>query len=297
MARASAIHEMAASCASTRIAAALAHSTVQVWDVKSTDKIAEFDTVFSFGGPRIAIDASGELCVDAGWARGLFEGVACYQSGSGIVLWHRTDLNETSTVKFSLAGSNVWCVTDGVTMLLDAVTGDALEEFSSLDDIYDSSYSDIRLLDAPKRDYMVTGKQDFTIPRLTFALLDAVIGPTSICISESGGITRCVEVSSGTEQWRYDPGKWKHILRLWYRPADNAFYGVQWEYNKGSQRTLIRLEQQTGRPQEVCDLSSSWTETVSPTLDCVVTSSGSVLALSDGRLLNCLPFPQRDDAE
>jgi outer membrane protein assembly factor BamB len=296
MAWASAINEMAASRASNRIAAAFLERTVQVWDIESASRLAEFDTVFSFGGPRIAIDASGERCVAAGWTRGIFEGVACYQSSSGSVLWHRTDLNETSTVKFSLSGSNVWCVTDGATMLLDAATGDVLEKLSNLNDIYDSSYSDVRLLDVPKRSYIVEGKQNFTIPRLTFALLAAVIGPTSICISESGGVTRCVEVSSGTERWRYDPGKWNHILRLWYRPADDAFYGVQWEYNKGSQRTLIRFAQQTGRPQEVCDLSSSWTETVSPTLDCVVTSSGSILALSDGRLLNCLPFPQRDYA-
>lgn len=297
MATASAINEMAASSASTRIAAALSERTVQIWDVRSAERIAEFDTVFSFGGRRITIDASGELCVAAGWTRGIFGGVACYQSSSGKVLWHRTNLNEMSNVKFSLAGSNLWCVTDGATMLLDAATGDTLEELGSLHNIYDSSYSDVRLLDTTKRNYSVRGKQDFTIPRLTFALLDAVIGPTSVCISESGGLTRCFELSSGTERWSYDPGKWHHILRLWYRATDEAFYGVQREYNKGSQRSLIRFEPQTGRPREVCDLSSSWAETVSPALDCVVTSAGSVLALSDGRLLNCLLFPQRDYSE
>lgn len=294
MATASAINEMAASSMSSRIAAALSYRTVQIWDLRSAERIAEFDTVFSFGGQRLAIGASGEHCVAAGWTRGVFGGVACYQSSSGKVLWHRTDLNEMSDVKFSLAGSNVWCVTDGSTVLLDSLTGDTLDELSGLHNIYDSSYSDVRLLDKPKRNYTVRGKHDFTIPRLTFALLDAVIGPTSVCVSESGGLTRCVELLSGTELWRYDPGKWNHILRLWYRAADDAFYGVQWEYNKGSQRSLIRFEAQTGQIREVCDLNSSWAEAISPALDCVVTSAGSILALSDGRLLNCLRFPHRD---
>lgn len=297
MGRASAINEMAASWASTRIAAALSERTVQIWDIRSGERIAEFDTVFSFGGRRLAIDASGECCVAAGFARGLFEGLACYQSSSGKVLWHRTDLDEISDVKFSLACSNVWCVTDGATILLDALTGNTLEEVGSLNNIYDSSYSDVRLLDKPKHNYTVRGQEDFTIPRLTFALLDAVISPTSVCISESGDVTRCFKLSSGTERWRYDPGKWNHILRLWYRAPDDTFYGVQWEYNKGSQRSLVRFEPQTGRPREVCDLSSSWAETVSPVMDCVVTSAGSVLSLSDGKLLNCLPFPQRDYPE
>jgi len=179
-------------------------------------------------------------------------------------------------------------------MLLDVLTGDTLEEISGFEEIYDSAYSDVRLLEQPKCNYIVRGKQDFTIPRLTFALLDAAIGPTSVCISESGGLTRCFELSSGTERWRYDPAKWNHLLRLWYRPADDAFYGVQWEYNRGCQRGLVRFEQQTGEVQEVCDLSSSWAEVVSSAMDCVVTSAGSVFTLSDGRLLNCLPFPQRD---
>jgi hypothetical protein len=292
MARVSAISEMAASWASTRIAAALVERrTVQIWDVRSGDRIAEFDTVFGLGR-QLAMDASGELCVAAGWTRGVNEGVACYQSSSGKVLWHRTDLDGSSVVKCSLASSSVWCENDGTTMLLDALTGDTLEEISGK--IYDSAYSDVRLLAKPKRNYILMGKQDFTIPRLTFALLDAAIGPTSVCISESGGLTRCFELSSGTERWRYDPGKWNHLLRLWYRAADDAFYGVQWEYNKGSQRGLLRFEQQTGEPQEVCDLSSSWAEVVSPAIDCVVTSAGSVFTLSDGRLLNCLPFPQRE---
>lgn len=107
MARASAINEMAASWGSTRIAVALLERKVQVWDVRSGERIAEFDTVFSFGGRRLAIDASGELCVAAGWTRGVNEGVACYQSTNGKVLWHRTDLDETSVVKFSGASSNV----------------------------------------------------------------------------------------------------------------------------------------------------------------------------------------------
>jgi hypothetical protein len=47
MRRDSAIRELAASTASTRLAAALFERTVQIWDVKSGERIAEFDTVYS----------------------------------------------------------------------------------------------------------------------------------------------------------------------------------------------------------------------------------------------------------
>lgn len=291
MKRASAIREMAASCASTRIIAAQFERAVQIWDVESGERIAEFDTLFSFGGRRLALNASGDLCIAAGWKRGYFEGVACYESNSGRVRWHRKDLAETSALEFSNRKSNVWCMADGATVLLDALTGDTLEEIKGVDCIHDSAYSDACVLDRPKVDYVVMGQETFTIPRLTFALLDAAIGSESVCICESGGLVRCFDLSSGSEQWGYDPGKGSHVLRLWYRAADKAFYGVQWEYEKGSRRGLIKFEQ-TGESREVCDLSSSWTEVVSPVLDCLVTSAGSVLALSDGRLLNCLQFPE-----
>lgn len=298
MIRASAVREISASSASARIAAALFERTVQIWDLRSGRKISEFDTVFTFGGRRLALDPSGELCFAAGWARGKNGGVACYEASSGKLLWHRADLAQTQYLMFSNADANLWWVPEtGSTFRLNALSGDAVEQIRGIKSIYDSPYGDVRLMEKRRRDYVVTAKRDFTIARLSFALLDAAFAPDSVCICESGGFARCLGLTSGTEWWTCDPGKRFHVLRIWYRYEENTFYGVRWEHEKGESRILVRLERRTGELREVCDLSSSWAEILSPVLGYLVTSAGSVIGLPEGRLLNCLAFPECDYPE
>ena len=292
--RASAIRELTASRQSPRIAAAAFERMVQIWDLSAGEKVAEFDTVFSFGGRRLALDPSGKLCVAAGWTRGLRGGVACYEAVSGTLRWHRTDLRQTQRVRFSPSGTTAWQVPDaGPSACLDALTGDTLETIPSLKDIYDSAYSDSLLLEKRKRDYVLRDGRDLRIPRLTSSVLDAEFGPDTLCISEMGGPVRCFETSDGRERWRYDPGPGSHVLHIWHRVIDDCFYGVQWQYEKGHPRTLLRFGRETGEAVALCQLDS-WAEAVCSGLDCLVNSTGSVFRLSDGSLINCLPFPERD---
>ena len=50
-----------------RVAAALFERTVQLWDVRTAQQLSQFETVFSFGGRRLALSPYGDLCVAAGW--------------------------------------------------------------------------------------------------------------------------------------------------------------------------------------------------------------------------------------
>jgi hypothetical protein len=146
--RASAIKELAASRASTRIAATFSEHTVQIWDVRTGERLAEFETVFSSGGHRVTIDPSGERCVAAGWSRGSRGGVACYIAASGALQWHRIDLRQTQRVRFSPSGTTIWHVPEaGSATRLDALTGDTLDNITGLSDIYESSYCDGLLLE------------------------------------------------------------------------------------------------------------------------------------------------------
>lgn len=295
MARNSAIRELATSNASTRIAAAFFERTVQVWDVRSGEKTTEFETVFSFGGRRLAIDASGELCIAAGWTRGRRGGVACYETRTGKLVWHRTDLGQTQQLHFSNNGTGLWRVPDiGPTIRLDILTGNTLEQIRGLKSIYESVYGDIRLLVKRQGGYILQSQKNLRLPQLDFALLSAAFAPNAVCISEPCGLARCFELSTGIERWRCDPGRGVHVVRVWYRDADDHFYGVRWEYEKGGPKALVRFQQQTGLPEELVYIDSSWQEAVSPVQDCLVTTSGSVFALSDGSLLHCLAFPQCD---
>lgn len=108
--RKSAIRQLAVSCDSARLAAACFEKTVQVWDLTTREQIKEFETVFYFGGNRLAIDAVAQRCVTAGWNKGKRGGVACYETDTGKLMWHRKDLRHTQRVRFSPIRNAFWCV-------------------------------------------------------------------------------------------------------------------------------------------------------------------------------------------
>lgn len=91
--------------------------------------VSDFDTVFSFGGNRLALDASGERCVAAGWTGGQRGGVACYEATTGKLIWHRPDLRQTQRLRFAVADATVWCVPEsGPTNRLRAANRRTLEQ-------------------------------------------------------------------------------------------------------------------------------------------------------------------------
>jgi hypothetical protein len=126
---------------------------------------------------------------------------------------------------------------------LDSVDGKTLDAIRDLADVFDSEYSGNLLLERRKRDYVLRKEKDFQVPRLTFAILDAAFGPQSVAISESGGPVRCIDAATGKEMWRHTPARHVHFLSLWYREIDRDFYGVQRDFQKGSFRFLVRLQQ------------------------------------------------------
>jgi len=292
--RASATRCMAASIRSSRVAAAMFEHHVQIWNVETGTVVNEFETVFSFGGRRLALDPLGERCIAAAWNAGKHGGVACYEANTGKLIWHRQDLRQTQRVRFSPGGEAAWCVPDsGPTKLLNAANGKTLDALTGVRDIFDSEYSADLLLVKRKRDYILKKEKTLQIPRLTFAILDVAFGPQSLAISESGGPVRCIDSYTGTELWRQSPGKQIHFVRLWYRQIDRNFYGVLWDFQTGSFRSLVRLDANRGHQNVICQLNS-WEEIYSTKSDRVVTSNGEVLDLSGGRLFHRLQFPQTD---
>jgi outer membrane protein assembly factor BamB len=291
--RASAIRELAASSESTRVAAAFFERRVQIWDLTTRELVKEFETVFGFGGRRLTLDAAGQKCVTASWNKGKRGGVACYEADTGKVVWHRQDLRHTQRVRFCATRNAFWCVPDsGRTRLLDSDNGSDVDSIVGLADLYDSEYSRDLLLEKRNRDYILKNGKARKIPRLTFAILDAVFGPRSLVITESGGPVRCFD-SSGTELWRFTPEQGSHFGALWFRKADENFYGVLWNYQQGRFKYLVRLDSATGETKILFDLDSS-EDSYCAQLDCIVNSSGAMIDLTEGRLLHRLEFPQKE---
>jgi hypothetical protein len=170
--KSSAIRHLACSRSSSRIAAALFEKTVQVWDLQKREKISEFETVLSFGGKRLALDPSSEFCFAANWEKGRRGSVACYNAVNGELVWHRTDLSKTQHLQLSASSNTVWCVPDeSSTKGLNATSGETLVEMRGLSDLFESPYSPCMLLVPRKRDYILRSRDEFRIPRLSFAVL------------------------------------------------------------------------------------------------------------------------------
>lgn len=278
------------------MAAAFVEQTIQIWDLRSAERLSEFDSVYRFGGHRITMSPTGKTCVAAAWGTGSHGGVACYDAISGWTIWHRNDIRHTQNVRFSSKGDTVWCgVEEGKLQQLDAQTGETIDKLTGIKRLFDSEDSQVLLLDTRNRDLIIQGRSKVRIPKLSFGLLDGAFGPDSLCLSEAGGPVRCLDTESGVERWRYEPPSSSHVLRLGYRWEDQCFYGVQWEYKRGTSKELIRFSAEGGRAQEVRQLRSrSSDEEFCMHGDMLVTSSGEVISVGDGNLISQLAFPQKD---
>lgn len=295
MRQASAIRELAAARNAPRVAAAFVERTIQIWDLCKSACLSEFDTVYDFGGGhRSALNPTGETCVAAGWIKGARGGVACYDALTGVPLWHRTDIRQTRFVNFSCSGDALWVgVNAGRFQKLDAGTGATVDHHVGVGEVFESPHSNLLLLATRNRGYVLRGEKDIRIPHLSFGLLDVAFSPDRLCLTEAGGPVRCLDCQSGVEVWRYEPPRDTHILRLGYRPADRSFYGVQWEYQHGTSRTLFQFAGHASRYEELCQLRSCYEE-FCENGDVLVTSEGDVISVADGTIINKLTFPQKD---
>ncbi|MBN8733362.1 MAG: PQQ-binding-like beta-propeller repeat protein [Acidobacteria bacterium] len=290
----SAIFELAAAQRVPRIAAATPKRTVQIWDLTASQRISQFETVFYFGGRRIALSPDGDRCAAAEWNKGRHGGVACYDAVTGNVLWQRSDIRHTQAVRFSASGEHVYCrLNEGPLQQLNAATGETTQKFRGAFGITDSPYSTDRLLEK-SAGFLVQAAREFVIPRESFAPLDAAFSPDALCLSEGGGPVRCFDCHTAHERWRYQPPPGCHITRLVYRPADGNFYGVELRYQEASSHHLIRCHAHTGQPETVRLLPSPSNMAFVPAGDLVLDTQGEMFDLATGKSLGRLEFPQRE---
>ena len=283
--------QMLASAANAPIvAAALDDRIVQIWGLNTGKQIAEFNTVFEGGGRRLALNPTGGICVAASWKKGKRDGVACYDLRSNQIKWHRPDIPRIQGLRFSAAGDGIWCwIERGSVQRLDAASGSTQGSMRGVEDVYESPYSNQRLeIRGPA--LWVKGENEFQVARLSHAVLDAVFGTDTLCLTEASGSVRCLECGTGKERWRFQPAPWTHVVALSYRVSDDSFYAVQRIGMPGQVNILFRLSQETGAAVEVCHLTSSL---VCFGAEVIVNSNGEVISLRAGEKLKQLAFPER----
>jgi hypothetical protein len=271
------------------VATALFEKTVQIWDLERCVKVAEFDTVLDFGGRRLVIDHEGKYCVAAAYH---VNGIACYDVKNGGLCWQHQNLKKAQVLTVSRDGNHVFCGFDDKScMMLDVRSGKEVAKYRGVKAVYESPYQPLRLLDKMKPEITADdGTRILNLKRLTFAFLAVSFAPDCFCISEAGGYVRCFDLNSRVERWRYIPTQGSQILRLEYSDSTGFHYGVEWPYQHGGDKKLIRFNPWSGETDVVCNLGQPSETEFCQTGYYLLTSMGDLIDLVTGEAVKRLPF-------
>jgi WD40 repeat protein len=283
------IRHVATSWAGQVFAAAEFETHVHVWDLELERRLSSFAASLDFGGSRLAVTTDGRHCAVAAYK---VHGVGYYSVRDGAEVWRRTDLKKIQRVRFSLDDKVLYCCFDDRPChLLDRHTGATISALRSVRESWESPYDPVALHD--KKNLELWGSQGCrvaVVQRTTFAVLSAAFAPGLFCISESGGAVRCLDVQSGREVWTYVPPVNAHVLELGYDEQAGAFFGVEWPYDPGGPKRLIRLDPCDGKRKVVVNLGVPAEAAFCMRGSRLITSAGKVLDVATGRVVAGLPL-------
>ncbi len=290
--RDSAIRHIAASRCGNFVAVAEFESTVSIWNLATQTKQSEFKTVLDFGGTRLAIDEEGKRCVAGAY---LVHGIACYDTETGEVLWHRKDLKKVQEIAILPSQTEIACgFEESPLQILSMRNGKTLQKIRGCKSLQVSPYEPVQLAD--KRKPMLETLDGSTIASLereSFAILSVVFGHGTVAISEAGGPIRCFKTSSGELLWRYGGPEGSHSVELGYDVKRRRFLSVEWPYEKGGKMTLIVFTPD-GKTEAKLPLGSSIVQDFCLSGSGLLSSSGWLLNTTTGKLIGHFDFPLRD---
>lgn len=288
----SAIRELAAARTTPTICAAFVETVVQVWDIATQSQTGECLARYSFGASNLAMHPDGHSFV-TGLAAGK-DGLDMYKAPDAALLWRRERMSHPHSLRFAPSGKQLSCTTHNsrVVERIDAATGATFQVIRDAKGYIESAHGCVLIIPKSKPNYLLLCEQEVPIPKLTFAALDVAFTEDAVCLTESGGPVRFIDLATGAERWRYEPPSGSHILRFHYSDRDGFLYGILWHYKKGLFRNLVRFDAQTGQSTNICKLDS-WNEAFLECTHQLVTTSGDIIDLSTGRVVGRLAFPQK----
>jgi hypothetical protein len=207
------------------IAVAEFEKKVQIVDVLKQKVISEFETVLDFGGRRLAITETGEICICGCWER---FGICGYETSTGRMIWKREDLKKVQ--KIEIIRSNINAVfaqfASGVSRFLDIKTGNDILELRGVKNYYESRFQPVNVYDRSAK-IEITDRQTHAvlakIEHQSFAILDVAFSPDSVLISEAGGPLSCYYTNNGELKWRVPKDEKEHYTRIGFVEEIGAY--------------------------------------------------------------------------
>ena len=278
-----------AGSAGPRVAVAAFTESVEIWDVVAVRRLSAFPTGLDFGGRRLCLLSDGSLCLTGAFHR---FGVAAYRSEDGTPKWSRRDVRRVQYISTSHDDRRVYVgLASGPLVVLDTANGSTIEKISGVRRVFEGGSKQARLLDRPTPVVEVEARAPFSVPRTTFGILDVAFGPDSLCISESTGPTRCLDLTSGAEIWRYVPPRGQHLLSLAYCESAKSFVGVSCEYVETAAKFLLQFGPK-GEAVPLAQLGQPVEATFCLSGEAVISSDGQLFESSTGKLLRGIPFEE-----
>jgi hypothetical protein len=197
--------------------------TAHVWSLGQAAPVADFDTVFDFGGRRLAMLTGDTPVVVAGaWAR---HGVCCY-SLTGERLWQNKARTNVQHVTALASGRVAVGYGKGPAAVLNASTGEELRSLRGVTAVYaltpgmslleSSTY--VRLADA---ELEPIGER---IELRSFAVLGAAASAEHIAVAEAGGPLRILDLDGAERAAHTVPGG--HVLTVAHDRATGTWRAV-----------------------------------------------------------------------
>ena len=289
----SAIYELAAG--SSLLAAADFERTIEIWGIPALHKVCQIKGDYIFGNGNLAVHPQRQqICVGTASARGK---VAGYDAKNGKLLWRRPSLPYPGQLRYSFLGDLVYCSIDkGRVLQLDSSTGDTVVVIQDSRGCFEGEHC-IFICPSSGLDYRIRQKSSMEEVRLkksSFAALDVVLTEDTAFLTESGGAIISIDTHTGYENWRYSPPKGSHALKLHWGSRLKALYAVVWHYEGNLFRNLLRLEEKDGQAGLVCEITNSSGEAFIEATQSMITTNGDIIDLSSGRMLDKIPFPQKE---
>lgn len=287
------VYHVAPSSDSKWVAVGAANRTVQVWDVEAGACHAEFDTVMSFGGNRLAMSPDGVVVFAAAWTR---LGVGAYAAADGTSLWQNRAVKHTQEIIPD--GQHAYCCLEGgPTIGLALADGSEVRRLRGVRSVVLSPYAGLAFYDMHRPELRrVDGDRVSWIPRTTFAILSAAFGPRHLATSESGGAVRFFDVETGGLAGQYTPPRNRHVLQIAYSEAAGEFMGLEWDYARGGPKRLLRFHL-GGADVRMVSLVGSAICGFRARGNEVVTGDGMVIDVRDGSTMRAMPFGWREGRE
>lgn len=214
--------------------AAQFHGAVDVWSLKRAARCAEFDTLYDFGGRRLAV-VPGErpVVVVGAWAR---HGVCGYDV-TGERLWQDRSRTNVQIVTTLDDGRIAVSYNRSSTRVLEATTGEEVRSLRGVRRIF-ALRPDLSLgMGSNDWCHLLDRSLDPLGPRIAVpsaSMVSAASSGDHLAITEIGGPLRILDLD-GRERARVDD----HFRHVVHDPATNTWVAIR--EPAGGQQSLLRL--------------------------------------------------------